>query len=143
MVKPLVWGIIGGVIGVIFLIIVVFYYETESDDARLADINASYDYESDRLTVIIYLTDSNGDYTKANGDAEITIEKDLLTVYSDKYNFVKDDFVTWKDNFGGKFTAYRIDIRQFFPTGSHDVFVDLNTKKSYWEDLHDSFYSLE
>ncbi len=134
-------GIPAGI--VVSLLIVMAFFVTEYDDARLADINASYDYESDRLTVIIYLTDSNGDYTKANGDAEITIEKDLLTVYSDKYNFVKDDFVTWKDNFGGKFTAYRIDIRQFFSSGSHDVFVDLNTKELHWEDLHASFYSLE
>jgi len=143
MVKPLVWGIIGGVIGVIFLIIVVFYYETESDDARLAQIESWYDYNTDRLTVTILLTDSNGDYTKANGDAEITIQKDGRMVYSDKYYFVKDDFVSWKDNFGGKITGYTIGIRQFFSSGSHDVFVDLNTKSLHWDDLHDSFYSLE
>ncbi len=134
-------GISAGI--VVSLLIVMAFFVTEYDDARLASVEAWYEYERNRLTVAIYLTDSNGDYTKANGDAEITIEKDLLTVYSDKYNFVKDDFVTWKDNFGNKKTAYVIDIRQFFSSGSHDVFVDLNTKELQWEDLHASFYSLE
>ena len=143
MVKPLVWGIIGGVIGVIFLIIVVFYYETESDDARLADINASYDYETDRLTVSIFLTDSNAEYTKANGNAEMTILKDGRVVNSATYNFVKDDFVSWINLFGGKNTAYVIVVREYFSSGEYDVYVDLNTKTRYWEDLHDSFYSLE
>ena len=143
MVKPLVWGIIGGVIGVIFLIIVVFYYETESDDARLADINASYDYETDRLTVSIFLTDSNAEYTKANGNAEMTILKDGRVVNSATYNFVKDDFVSWINLFGGKNTAYVIVVREYFSSGEYDVYVDLNTKTRHWEDLHDSFYSLE
>ena len=143
MVKPLVWGIIGGVIGVSFLIIVVFYYETESDDARLADINASYDYETDRLTVSIFLTDSNAEYTKANGNAEMTILKDGRVVNSATYNFVKDDFVSWINLFGGKNTAYVIVVREYFSSGEYDVYVDLNTKTRHWEDLHDSFYSLE
>jgi len=128
-------------VGLIFVIYI--SYETEYEDARLARVQANYYDESNRLVVTIILTDSNGDYTKASGDADITVQKVGHTVYSNKYNFVKNDFVTWKNNVGGKTTGYMIDIRQFFPTGSHDVFIDLNTKTSYWEDLHDSFYSLE
>jgi len=134
-------GVTIGVIIVIFLIIVVFY-GTEYEDARLARVHAIYDDDTNRLVVTIILTDSNGEYTKASGNAEITVQKDGRTVYSNKYNFVKNDFVTWKNNLGGKTTGYMIDIRQFFPTGSHDVFVDLNTKTSHWEDLHDGFFSL-
>ena len=143
MVKPLVWGIIGGVIVVSFLIIVAFNYVSEYDDARLANINASYDYETDRLTVSIFLTDSNAEYTKANGNAEMTILKDGRVVNSATYNFVKDDFVSWINLFGGKNTAYVIVVREYFSSGKYDVYVDLNTKTRHWEDLHDSFYSLE
>ena len=147
MVKPLVWGIIGGVIGVSFLIIVVFYYETESDDARLADINASYDDEIDRLTVSIFLTDSNAEYTKANGNAELTILQDGREVYSATYNFVKYDFVSWKNMFGDKRTAYVITVNKFFPSGEsnimeYQVFVDLNIDTRHWEDLFDQFWSI-
>ena len=81
-------------------------------------------------------------FSKANGNAEVTVQKDGRMVYSNKYDFVKNDFVTWKNNLGGKTTGYMIDIRQFFSNGWHDVFVDLNTKSGYWEDLHDRFYPL-
>ena len=147
MVKPLVWGIIGGVIVVSFLIIVAFNYVSESDDARLADINASYDKDTDRLTVSIFLTDSNAEYTKANGNAELTILQDRRTVHSATYNFVKDDFVSWINLFGGKNTAYVIVVNKFFPSGptdimEYEVYVDLNTKTRHWEDLYDKFWSI-
>ena len=139
-----------GVIIVILLIIVVSYV-SEYDDARLADIIASYDDDIDRLRVVIYLTDSNGEYTKASGDADVTIlQEGGHEVYSNKYNFVKNDFVTWKSVLGGiRITAYIIDINQFFPSGGavsgmmeYNVYVDLNTKTSHW-DLHDQFWSFE
>ena len=134
---------VGASVGVIFLIIFTFYV-TQYEDARLAQILAQYDEDTDRLIVAILLTDSNGDYTKASGDAVVTVKEEGFTVYSsDPYYFDKNDFISWQDNFGSKSTGYRIDIRQFFSSGSHDVFVDLNTKSSYWEDLHASFYSLE
>jgi len=140
-------GISAGIIVVIFIIIVVFYYETEYDDARLADINASYDKDTDRLTVSIFLTDSNAKYTKANGNVELTILQDGRTVYSATYNFVKDDFVSWINMFGGKNTAYVIVVNKFFPSGptdimEYEVYVDLNTKTSHWEDLYDKFWSI-
>jgi len=145
-------GVAIGVIIVIFLIIVVSYV-AEYDDARLASIIASYDDDVDRLRVVIYLTDSNGDYTKASGDADVTIfNENRREVYSNKYNFVKDNFVTWKSVLGGdRITAYIIDIRQFFPSSGgevsgmmgYEVYVDLNTKTKHWEDLYDEFWSFE
>jgi len=143
-------GISAGI--VVSLLIVMAFFVTEYDDARLADINASYDDDTDRLTVTIFLTDSNGDYTKVNGNAELTIlNKGGREVYSNKYNFVKNDFVSWQSILGGgKVTGYIIDIRQVFPSGGalsgmseYNVYVDLNTKTSHWEDLHDKFWSFE
>jgi len=115
-----------------------------SNEARLAQVEAWYDHKTDRLTVAIYLTDSNGDYTKAKGNAEISIyqNENMPRAYSDTYNFVKDDFISWRDNSGNKVTGYRIDIRHFFPYGDYDVFVDLDTQSGHWADLHDSFFSL-
>ncbi len=137
-------------VGLIFVIYI--SYDANYDDARLADINASYDDEINRLRVTIFLTDSNGAYTKVNGNAELTIlNEGGREVYSNKYNFVKNDFVSWQSIFGGgKITGYIIDIRQFFPSSGGDVsgmmgynvYVDLNTKTSRW-DLHDQFWSFE
>jgi len=127
----------------VIALIIVAYNSQTYDDARLASINASYDVYTDRLTVSIFLTDSNAEYTKANGDAEMTILKDGRVVNSATYNFVKDDFVSWINLFGGKNTAYVIVVREYFSSGEYDVYVDLNTKTRHWEDLHDSFYSLE
>ncbi len=136
-------------VGLIFVIYI--SYDANYDDARLADINASYDDEINRLRVTIFLTDSNGAYTKVNGNAELTIlNEGGREVYSNKYNFVKNDFVSWQSILGGgKITGYIIDIRQFFPSGGavsgmmeYNVYVDLNTKTSHW-DLHDQFWSFE
>ena len=104
------------------------------------------------LRVTIFLTDSNGFYTKVNGNAELTIfNENRREVYSATYNFVKDDFVSWINMFGGKNTAYVIAIKQFFPSAGGDVsgmmgyevYVDLNTKTRQWEDLYDEFWSFE
>ncbi len=143
-------GITVGVIVVAFLIFEMGFtfvdVVEEFEDARLARLQANYNEETDKLQVVVILTDSNGDYTKASGDATITVKTTgdvRYTAYSNTYYFEKDDFVTWKDNSGNKVTGYMIDIRENFSGGSHDVFVDLNTKSGHWENLHDSFYSLE
>jgi len=117
----------------------------ESEDARLARIQANYFVGNDRLDVRIILTDSNADYTKASGEAFLFVEKDGNIVYaSEVYSFDKRDFVSWRDNSGNKLTGYIIDVREYFPSGSHDVFVTVETDGgTYWESLHDSFYSLE
>ena len=144
MVKPLVWGIIGGVIGVSFLILVVFYYETESDDARLAEILAIYYDDQDRLFVALLLHNADGEFTKANGHIELTIKSGASTVYSNEYDFTKNDFITWDNLFLGKQRGVPISINERFPSGDYDVYVNMETKSgNYWEGLHTSFYSLE
>ena len=148
-----------------FLILIVFYYETgsddaplaqlidpSSDDARLASIHAQYDKDTDRLTVAIYLTDSNAEDTKANGNAELSVfNENGHEIHSATYNFVKDDFVSWKNVFtGDKRTAYLIAVNKFFPSSGGDVsgmmeyqvYVDLNLKEKHWEDLYDKFWSI-
>ena len=121
---------------------------TEYGDARLASINPSYDKDTDRLTVSIFLTDSNAEDTKADGNAELTIlREDGREVYSATYNFVKDDFVSWKNMFGDKRTAYVITINKFFPSGEsrimeYHVYVNLNTETRHWEDLFEKFWSI-
>jgi len=149
-----------------FLIFFVFYYETgsddaplaqlidpSSDDARLASIHVEYDDDTDRLRVAIYLTDSNAEDTKANGNAELSVfNENGREVYSAMYNFVKDDFVSWKNVFtGDKRTAYLITVNKFFTSSGgevsgmmgYEVFVDLNLKEKHWEDLYDEFWSFE
>ena len=112
------------------------------DDARLARLQADYNEETDRLQVVVILTDSNGEYTKANGNGNLYVKKDISLVHSDNFSFKKDDFVTWKNSFTGeKVTGYMFSIKKYFPQGSHDVFVDLNIGDKYWEELHVSFYS--
>jgi len=143
MVKPLVWGIIGGVIGVSFLILVAFYYETESDDARLADLRATYFDDVDRLAVAVVLTNADGEFTKANGHLELTIKRGASTVYSNEYDFTKNDFLTWDNLFTGKTKGVMFDIRERFPRGDYDVYANMETKSGYWEGLHATFYSLE
>jgi len=142
----IVVGVSAGVIVAFILILGIFLSEAGfQDDARLARVQANYFDENNRLDVRIILTDSNADYTKASGNAFIYVQKDGFTVYtSEVYSFDRSDFVSWRDNSGNKITGYIIDIREYFGPGPYDVFVTLDTKGgSYWEDLHDSFYSLE
>jgi len=120
---------------------------TEYGVARLAHISASYDKDVDRLTVSIFLTDSNAEDTKDSGNAELTILQDGRKVYSATYNFVKDDFVSWKNMFGDKRTAYLIVVNKFFPSGEsrimeYNVHLDLDITSGHWEDLFDKFWSI-
>ena len=116
----------------------------ETDDARLASLSAYYYEERDRLLTVLTLMDSNGDDTKANGHLELRIlNEDDVVVYFKEYDFKKDDFISWKNNFGNKITGYRMDITNFFPDGKYQVYADFNTQKSTWKDLNTSFYSLE
>jgi len=114
----------------------------ESDDARLARLQADYNEETDKLQVVVILTDSNGEYTKANGNGNLYVKKDTSLVHTDNFSFKKDDFVTWKNTFTGeKTTGYMFSIKKYFPQGSHDVFVDLYIGEKQWDELHVSFYS--
>ena len=115
------------------------------NDPKLASIQTAYFDESNRLVVALILTDKNAEYTTADGALTISVQKDGRQVYSEEYEFKKGDFLSWRNNLTGeKTTGYRVDIKQYFPSGSHDVFVNMvTTSGTTWEDLHDSFYSLE
>ena len=134
-------GIGIGVIAFFFLAVIGQYY----DDARMARLDSWYYYDEDRLTIAVILTNQNADYTTANGHLELIIKKGTSTVYSNGYDFTKNDFLSWQPLFGGgKITGYPINIREYFSSGDYDVYVDMETKGGhYWEDLHDSFFSLE
>ena len=64
------------------------------DEPRLASIQTSYFEENNRLVLELILTDKNAEYTKADGVLIITIKKDGRQVYSDEYEFKKDDFLS-------------------------------------------------
>ncbi len=76
--------------------------------------------------------------------AEIRVLNDNgVQVYSNEYDVTRDDFLSWKTNSGEKVTGYRMDITKYFASYNHDVYVDFTKKDgSTWNDLHDSFWSL-
>jgi len=115
----------------------------ETDDAQLARLETRYNDANDRLTTTLILTNKNGDYTKANGNLELTVKKDERTVHSEEFEFTKDDFVSWRNNNGDKVTGYQFSVNKYFSSYGHDVFVDVVTKSGHtWNDLHVSFFSL-
>jgi len=113
------------------------------NEPKLAYMESYYVDDTDRLTITISLTDKNAEYTTADGNLDIKVKKDERQVYTTTKEFVKDDFISWKNNFGEKVTGTRISINQYFPSGSHDVFIDMTLSDGLtWYDMHDSFYSL-
>jgi len=114
------------------------------DDAHLAHIKANYFEDNNRLIVALILTNKDAGYTKADGHLEIRVyNDDRERVYSNEYDVTKDDFFSWKTNFGEKVTGYRIDETKYFASGSHDVYVDFTKKGgSTWQELHTDFYSI-
>ena len=136
--------IIVAVIVGIALIGIVMYNGFVYDDARLADLRATYFDETDRLAVAVVLTNSDGHFTEANGHLDLTITNERGgTVYSNGYDFTKNDFLTWDNLFGGQSRGVVFTINERFPQGDYDVFANLQTKSHYWEKLHARFYSLE
>ena len=137
--------IIAGIVGVSFLAIVGYANQEKYDDARLAEIIATYFEDQDKLAVAVILHNADGEFTKANGHLELAIytERGKL-VYSNGYDFVKYDFVTWDNLFLGKQRGVPIIINERFLRGDYDVYVNLETNSgSYWEGLHASFCSTE
>ena len=116
----------------------------QADDARLAHIEASYSYENDRLAVALIFTNKDAEYTKADGHLKIrVVNDDGFQVYSNEYDVTRDDFLSWKTISGEKITGYRMDINKYFSSYGHDVYVTFTKKDgSTWNDLHDSFWSL-
>ena len=113
--------IIAGIIAVSLLAILVYAFQDKySDDARLAEVIATYFDETDRLVVAVMLHNADGEFTKANGHIELIIWNSRGTeVYSGGYDFTKDDFVTWDNIFLGKQRGVPIVIDQRFPGKSY------------------------
>jgi len=141
-------GIIAGIIIVSFLAIVAYAYQDRySDDARLAQLTATYYDDQDRLLVTLILTNSDGEFTKANGHITISIDT-IGRLYFYEYDFVKDDFVTWDNLFLGKQRGVWFNIHERFPGKDfsgidYTVKAELETKSGrYWE-LQTDFRSFE
>jgi len=122
-------GIIAGIIIVSFLAIVAYAYQDRYYDARLVRLDSWHFDDEDRLSIAVIFTDTNGYYTKANGHIDLTIKEGSTTVYSNSYDFTKNDFLTWRPMLGGdKVTGYSIDIREYFSHGDYDIWMDIETK---------------
>jgi len=142
-------GIIVGIIIVVVLAIVGFsFLDRYSDDARLAQLTATYFDDQDRLTIALILTNADGEFTKANGHIEIRIYKGSSLIHDNEYDFTKDDFVTWDNLFLGKQRGVWFTIHERFPGTSmweerYTVYAELETKSGrYWE-LQTDFRSRE
>jgi len=115
------------------------------NEPKLGYVTANYIDDSNRLTVAVVLTDKNAEYTTADGHLELIVgNQHGGIVHSSEYDFKKDDFYSWKNTFTGeKITGYRVDINKNFLSGSHDVYVTMTLPDgNTWENMHDSFYSL-
>lgn len=115
-------------------------------DPRFAELWADYDYRDDVTQIIMYLSDNDGDYVKADGDVKITLcQKDI---YTDKlyncsnrtFNFEKGDFFTRQGKTGHMFVIHH-ELRG----GSWDVSMDINIPSldKHWVDVDTSVYSLD
>ena len=115
----------------------------EKDDARLAQLTATYFDDQDRLTIALILTNSDGEFTKANGNIMISIVRNVAVVYSNEYDFTKDDFLTWDNLFLGKQRGVWFTIYERFPSGNYDVVATLETKSGGIWKLQTDFRSYE
>ena len=111
-----------------------------------AEILALYDEFEDKTTVVMYLTDNDGDYIKANGDVKITLcqevafEDRLTKCFSRTFNFEKGDFYTRESKTGHRFVIDRALWGGGFWQASMDINLD---NEMYWTDVDTRFYSLE
>ena len=116
-------------------------------EPRFAELWAYYDENDNRSTVVMYLTDNDGDYVKTDGDVKITLCKDepysdrLTGCFSRTFNFEKDDFYTRDGQTGHRFVI----VRELWGGGTWDISMDINvpTLDKYWVDVGTSFYALE
>jgi len=110
------------------------------DDARFGELYTQYDDDRDRLQVVLYLTNKDGDYTKANGVLKIKVD----TGNTLSFDFTKDDFSTFNTLFGGERTGYIVSINKYFSSGDHKVYADVVLESgSSWvgdNNLQHSFY---
>ena len=138
---------VGYGIGLVFTLAMVtilgmaFLDDVIPSDARLAELRATYFDATDRLAVAVILTNSDGEFTEANGHLELVIYRGNHEVYSNEYGFKKDDFLTWNNLFGGQSRGVVFTINERFSSGEYDVYADMQLKPGrYWEGLHANFY---
>ena len=137
------------VIGV-SVVIMAFQADTYSD-ARFASLQAFYDEFDDKTTVVMLLTNNDGNYVKANGNVKITLCNEiaftdqLTNCFSNSFSFKKDSFYTWQDNFGRKFTGHQFVINGELSAGWWwDVSADITLDDGkQWVDVDARFYALE
>ena len=121
------------------------------DDPRFAQLDAFYDESDDKTTVVMYLTNNDGNYVKANGNAKITLcyelihEDRFIDCFSNEFKFEKDGFYTWRDSSGLKRTAHQFVIYQELRGGfSWDASADITTENGLsWVDVDTTFAALE
>jgi len=115
-------------------------------DPRFAELISSYDYLDDETKIVMYLTDNDGNYVKADGDVKITFcKKDIYTdmlydCFNRTFNFEKDDFYTRDGKTGHQFVIVR-ELRG----GGWDISMDINIPSldKHWVDVDSSVHSLE
>jgi len=115
-------------------------------DPRFAELWADYDYRDDETTMVMYLSDNDGDYVKADGDVKITLcQKDIYTdnlynCFNRTFNFEKGDFFTRQGKTGHMFVIHR-ELRG----GGWDISMDINIPSldKHWVDVDSSVHSLE
>jgi len=121
------------------------------EEPRFAQLEAYYDEFDNITTVILRLTDKNGKFVKANGDAKITLCNEvaftdrLTDCFSNDFEFTKDDFYSRQDNSGNKFTARQFAIYQELSGGwwwqaSMDITLENGLT---WYDVDSRFWSSE
>jgi len=123
----------------------------EFDDPRFASLEASYDELDDKTTVIMFFTNNDGNYVKANGEVKITIchvpygEDRLTDCFSNEYKFEKGDFYTMQDYSGRKLIGHQFVIyKELSAAGlGWDASADITTEKWSWVDVDTRFTSLD
>jgi len=116
----------------------------EFDVPQFAKLEADYDHIDNKLSVFLFLTNSDGKNVKAAGTGRITVtELDLDnekigTPYSYEVEFEKDGFQTWRDSSGLKHTAHAFYINQELAGRGlwWDVSMDITLEDgSQWADV--------
>jgi len=135
-------GIVIG-IGIALTLLFVVIWD-EFDVPKFAKLEADYDHIDNKLSVFLFLINSDGNNVKADGTGRITVtELDLYgdkvgTPYSYEVEFEKDGFQTWRDSSGLQHTAHVFYINQELAgRGLYwDVSMDITLEdETQWADV--------
>lgn len=131
------------------------YYDEELNScvsdkqASSVSVKASYDEIQDQISILFSFATENGDSIEVSGSFTISILRVLETnnenIFSKKYTFSEDDFITYTNNYGLKLDKYRLDIDEYLPRGDYIILVsDLElSDRSFWNPLEESLSSYE